>query len=480
MGKYKTLAKNTGFVLIGTIGSKLINIIMLPLYTLWLKPEEFGAVDTITTYSMFFIGFVCLCLPDAIFIFPYNSPNSKKKEYFSSGIIFSIIAIIISALIFFIVQFFLLKKEIHNVFSDYTWLIFWLMVTSYMQNYCQSFTRSLNKMMQYSIAGIVLTFATALFSVVFIPYLGLSGYALSLILAQLVAALYSFVAGGCFKYIQFKGNSWLSVKEMLTYSVPLLPNGIMWWLVNGLNRPVMEHFLGLVAIGLYAVANKFTGVLFSLLSILSTAWGNSVLEEYGKPGFERFYNNYIKMLGGLLFFGGYLMIIFSRLLVRMLATPEYYDAYYYISPLMAGIIFSGMSGAVGGIFSATKTSKYFFYSSLWGGICSIITLIGLTSQFGLMGTCISVALSFFIMFLSRVVYASKFVKLENIWFYIQLFAVFISMSCCEVLLENNSRYILHAFLFFVSVFICRKDIVSVIKSLDLKHKISNLINRLGK
>lgn len=354
------------------------------------------------------------------------------------------------------------------------------MVTSYMQSYCQSFTRSLNKMMQYSIAGIVLTLVTVLFSVLFIPHLGLSGYALSLILAQLVAALYSFVAGGCYKYIQIQGNSWSSVKEMLTYSAPLLPNGIMWWLVNGLNRPIMEHFLGLAAIGLYAVANKFTGILFSLLSILSTAWGNSVLEEYGKPGFERFYNNYIKMLGTLLFFGGYLMIIFSRLIVSIFATSEYYDAYYYISPLVAGIIFSGMSGAVGGVFSATKTSKYFFYSSLWGGICSIITLIGLTSAFGLMGTCISVAFSFFTMFLSRTIYASKFVKLENIWLYIQLSIVFILMSCCEILIENNSRYILHTFLFFVSVFLCRKDIVSVIRLLDLKNKLSNLTNRLGK
>ena len=54
------------------------------------------------------------------------------------------------------------------------------------------------------------------------------------------------------------------------------------------------------------------------------------------------------------------------------------------------------------------------------------------------------------------------------------------MSCCEILIENNSRYILHTFLFFVSVFLCRKDIVSVIRLLDLKHKLSNLTNRLGK
>jgi O-antigen/teichoic acid export membrane protein len=152
--------------------------------------------------------------------------------------------------------------EMHNVFSDYTWLIYGMMVTSYVQNYCQSFSRSLNKMLSYSVAGIVLTFSTALFSILLIPSYGVVGYAYALILAQLAATLYSFVTAGCYKYIQVRGNSYGAVKEMLAYSAPLLPNGIMWWLVNGINRPIMEHFLGLAAIGIYAVANKFTGMSF--------------------------------------------------------------------------------------------------------------------------------------------------------------------------------------------------------------------------
>lgn len=465
MGKYKTLAKNTGFVLIGTIGSKLINVVMLPIYTHWLKPEEFGAVDSMTTYSMFIIGFVCLCLPDALFIFPYSAEESKKKAYFSSGALFSSLAISASALLFWIAQLIMLSNEMHNVFSDYTWLIFWMMTTSYIQNYCQSFTRSLNKMCHYSISGIVLTFSTAALSLLLIPKLGLNGYALALIIAQLVAAFYSFLAAGCYKYVQVKGNSWSSVKEMLTYSAPLLPNGIMWWLVNGINRPVMEHFLGLAAVGLYAVANRFTGMLYSMLSILSTAWGNSVLDEYGKPGFDRFYNNYLRMLGTLLFFGGYAMIIFSRSVIKLLASPEYYEAYHYIPALMAGVIFSGLAGAVGGIFTATKTSKYFFYSSLWGGISSVLALIILTPLFGLMGTCLSVAISFFCMFLARAIYASRFVRIEDVLFYVKLTIIFVVMSVSEFIVEGIWRMILHVTLVLLGLFICKSDIVSVLKKL---------------
>lgn len=436
---------------------------MLPMYTHWLKPEDFGSVDTMNTYSMFIIGFVCLCLPDALFIFPYNATEEKKKEYFSSGAIFSIITITISAFLFWTVQQVMLHMNFHNVFSDYTWLIFWMMVSAYAQNYCQTFTRCLNKMMHYSIAGMLLTFATALFSIIFIPSFGVKGYAYSLISAQLLAATYSFIAAKSYKYCQVSGNSWSSVKEMLSYSIPLLPNGIMWWLVNGVNRPIMEHFLGLAAIGIYAVANKFTGMFYSVLSIFSTAWGNSVLDEYGKPDFESFYNNYIRLLGTLLFWGGYSIIIFSKFLVSILASEEYHNACLYIPPLMAGIIFAGLSGSVGAVFSATKESKYYFYSSVWGGVSSVVSLLLLTPTLGLMGTCLSVAISFFCMFISRLYYSSRFVKFSCLAYLLRLFCIYVVISIVELYCPQNIKFLIYVPCILIAAFFCRKDIMLIIE-----------------
>ena len=137
MGKYATLAKNTGFVFIGTIGSKLINFIMLPLYTMWLAPSEFGAVDTMNTYAMFIVGFVCLSIPDSIFIFPRNVDDARKSEYFSSGLSFSITTLTASAFFFYLVSQIMLSYGMVNVFSSYSWLIYGLMASTYFQNYFQ-------------------------------------------------------------------------------------------------------------------------------------------------------------------------------------------------------------------------------------------------------------------------------------------------------------------------------------------------------
>lgn len=462
MGKYQTLAKNTGLVFIGTIGSKLINVIMLPLYTRWLVPDDFGAVDTMNTYALFIVGFVCLCLPDAIFIFPRNVDDKKKSEYFTSGLLFSLLTLAASALLFFAVSSVMTHYGQTNVFAKYPWFIYGLMFTTYIQNYTQSFTRSLDEMLHYSVAGMVLTFSVAAFSILMIPKMGLSGYALSLMAANLVAASYSFFAAKCYKYVSLPSATVGSVKEMLAYSAPLLPNGIMWWLVNGLNRPVMEHFLGLFAIGLYAVANKFSGLVYSMLSILSLAWNNSVLDEYGKPGFDRFYNNYVKMLTVALFLGGMVICALSRPLVQILTTPEYYEAYKYVPVLTLGVIFSGISGTVGGIFSAIKKSKYFFYSSVWGGVASVVALFALTPLFGLMGASISVVVSFFCMMIARMIYAKPYARIENIGFYVWLLVIYLTMVVVEIKIEDWWHYLLYLIPLVFVIIKSREEIKQVV------------------
>lgn len=154
----------------------------------------------------------------------------------------------------------------------------------------QQFTRSIDKMIVYGMAGIVLTLLTAICSFILIPLKGVVGYVLSLILANLFTGVYSFFFSGSYKYCSPGSVNNEYCREMLQYSVPLIPNGVMWWLVNALNRPIMETYVGLHGIGLFAVANKFPGIIAMIFTIFVSSWQISVLEEYGKDGYASFYN----------------------------------------------------------------------------------------------------------------------------------------------------------------------------------------------
>ena len=73
-----------------------------------------------------------------------------------------------------------------------------------------------------------------------------------------------------------------------------------------------------------------------------------------------------------------------------------------------------ISGMAGSNFSATKESKYFFYSSVWGALAAVIANIIFIPRIGTMGACLSVALSFLVMSLSRCFYCWRHVKINNI------------------------------------------------------------------
>ena len=101
MGKYKTLGQNTLYSFIGAFGTKMIGFLMLPFYTRWLSPSDYGTTDLITVYASLLTSAVTLSMHEAIFVFPLNQKFQKQKEYFSTALASSVGSIIITLLIFF-------------------------------------------------------------------------------------------------------------------------------------------------------------------------------------------------------------------------------------------------------------------------------------------------------------------------------------------------------------------------------------------
>lgn len=414
MNKYKRLGKNTFLVFIGNTGSKLIALVMLPFYTSWLSVEDYGVTDIINVYVSFLVSIVSCCIAESIFIFPKGQKVEKQKQYFSSGIVFVLQAFFVSFLLFGTVDVVSSMYGFSNSFTNYLWLIYGLMVATLLQQFLQQFTRSIDKMIVYGMAGIVLTLLTAICSFVLIPLEGVLGYVLSLILANLFTGVYSFLFSGSYKYCSLASVNNECCREMLQYSVPLIPNGVMWWLVNALNRPVMETYVGLHGIGLFAVANKFPGIISMIFAIFVSSWQISVLEEYGKDGYGSFYNKIFRGVVLILLVLLVIVTFISKWLVSFFTSLDYLDAWIYIPVLTLGVFFSCVSGLAGSTFSAVRKSRYFFYSSVYGGLSSIVFNFLLIPLWGIWGAVLSVVLSFMVMSVSRVAYSWTYVKLTHI------------------------------------------------------------------
>ena len=423
--RYKRLGKNTILVFLGKAGSKIIGLLMLPFYTHYLTTTDYGTSDLIATYATILVSVVSCCIADSIFIFPKEADKDGRTKYYTTGFVFALCGFALLAIIALFIDLFGGK----GAFFDNVWWIYGLTLVSFLQNYTQQFSRSIDRMGVFSMAGVVHVACLALFAFAFLPIYGLPGYLGSMLISDLVTAIFTFFASGGHHYFNLKKLSSAHLNILLKYSFPLIPSSIMWWIVGGINRPIMESSLGLAAIGIYAVANKLPGILSMLFQIFNSAWSISMLEEFGKPDFNNYFNKTVRILFYLTALGTVVIIVGSKLIVRIFAAPEFFEAWRYVPALTIGVLLHHMSSLVGGVFAAEKKSKYFFYSSTWGAASSLILTIVGAKLFGLMGVCLAVVGSFLCIFIVRLYYAWKHINLFDIKYYtaMMLLLVFVSI-----------------------------------------------------
>ncbi len=387
---------------------------MLPLYTRWLSVSEYGISDLITVYATLAIGIVACVIYDAVFVIPKNAKFEDQRKYFSSSLYFAFVMITLAAFVFYFIKELALVFDWQGAFFEYIWLVFFLVATEILFKISQQFCRSIDKIVSFSISGLIVTLFTALLSFILIPRYNIYGYVMAMGIAYIFGSLFAFVSSKSIKYLSYNSFSYPHLKEMLLYSLPLIPNVIIWWIVDAMNRPFLEHSVGTEGVAFYAVANKFPGILTMAYLVFLTSWQISVLDEYGKPGFEKFYNNILKFVS-ILSSAALLVITFSsKLIIHIFAASEYSTAWSLIPVLTLGAMFSNISGFIGCVFSAARTSKYYFYSSIWAAISSLALNALLIPLLGITGAAISTCLSLFIMSIARVKYSSRFVRIGNL------------------------------------------------------------------
>ena len=74
---------------------------MLPLYTSWLSPADYGVTDIMGVYAGLLLNVVACDVSDAIFVFPSGATEVEIKKYYSSGFFFQIFVVYCAPLLSF-------------------------------------------------------------------------------------------------------------------------------------------------------------------------------------------------------------------------------------------------------------------------------------------------------------------------------------------------------------------------------------------
>lgn len=408
MNKKKQLAKNTIIIFIGKVCTQLISFFLLPLYTGYLKTSEYGIVDLITTYITLLVPIITLELEMSIFRYLVDSRDKKSdtKKLISNNFIILNTGLFIFTIIYLILTSFF-KIE-------YRWLIlFDIFVCTISGNFLQV-ARGLGKTIDYSISCILTGLTTILSNIVLIVFLkrGADGMIFSMALANGICSLYLFLRLKLYKYINLRLFDKKLVKEMNKYSIPLIPNGVSWWIINASDRTIISTILGSAANGLYAVSNKFPVILSSLLGVFNLSWSESAALHINEDDRDEFFSDICNTVVKLFTALGVGMIACLPIVFPILINIKYDEAFYYIPILVLGAIFNVVICLYSAIYIARKMTKEVATTSVIGAIINIVINLLLIKYIGLYAASISTAISYFIMMIHRHIDLKKYMTIK--------------------------------------------------------------------
>lgn len=405
--KYKYLAKNTILFSISSFGSKILSFLFVSLYTSVLTKEEYGTADLVCTTASLLIYVVTLNISDAVVRFALEK-TEKQEGIFSYGL-----RVIFKGQLLFGMT--LLIFCYYNPIHWEWYLYLFLYVTVFVNALYQITTyylRTFDEVKSVAVAGVVNT-ATIIISNVLLLLVfktGMVGYLASTIVGCLVATVYAvmvIIRRGKFNWSQICDDE--TKHMMVNYSIPLIFNGISWWVNSSLDRYLVTFFCGLSVNGLYAVASKIPTILTTVQSIFAEAWSISVIKEYDKEDTDDFFGNMYSLYNGFTVFGASILVLFNVLLARFLFSKDFFIAWEYSSVLVVSVVFSGLAGFAGGIFSVVRKTGYYALSTVIAAIVNTLLNLIFIPMWGAFGAAIATLISFIVVWMIRVIYAGKFI-----------------------------------------------------------------------
>jgi len=436
MNKYKKLFNNTLIFAIGNLGNRLITFFLVPFYTFYLTTSEFGTVDLLITTINLLLPVISFSIYDAILRFVLESKD-QSKEIFSSSLIITFFGLGISV---FIYPFF----GMIEMFEGYFFYFYLLLIFQALNKNLLQFVRAQNQIKLYTVSSLFMTLVTLILTIILMKYfqLGISGYLYSLIGANLSSLVLLFLAGKVYNYIDFRSINVGTMKMLLLYSLPLIPNALMWWIMQLSDRFLVTFFLGVGANGLYAVANKIPNLLSIVNTIFFQAWQISAIEESNNSDNSAFFNSVFSILFSVMLVSTSSILLILRVLVKYLIAPEFYTSWRYIPFLLIAIVFSSFSGFLGTNYISMKKTSGILKTSVWGALANIILNIVLIPIFGINGASFATMVSFGIIFVFRVIDTRNFVRIKiNIMQFLSSFCIIFIQVILMLTEKENIHYL---------------------------------------
>ncbi len=441
---YKKLFSNTIIFAIGQFSSKILVLLLVPIYTYAMTDAEFGITDVIIQMANWLVPIVSLSVSESITRYGLDK-DYDKASVFTIGNIANICGLILLGII---IPFVSGTSFVHRFIDNYSVLLYIYVITSSLKLLYSYFVRALEMIKLYAFCSIFTTFSTLILTILFLLVLkiGVTGYLLAIIISDLASIIFLICVAKLWRFIKFKKLDMSLAKQMLKYCIPLIPAQLLWLITNSSNSFLATYFLGQDKNGILSASYKIPNIVSTIYMIFGMAWNMSAITEKDSGEQESFYTNVFDSNQSVLYIVSAFILLLVTPVTNIWIGPAFRESIKYAPILIFATIFTCYVTFFGTIYSVAQKSMRSLVTSLIAGIINILINITLIPVIGLYAAAFSTLASYLAVFIIRAIDTQKYQKFD-------IGVKKLVINCVLLILMTLSNYIAYTYIKYTSLII---------------------------
>ena len=424
LDKLKSLSKDTLTYGVSTMVSRFLNFILVPFYTNYLPPSEYGIVANVFAYIAILNVLFSIGMESGYFKFASTMETGNRKQNFSHpflAVFFN--ALVLSSVVFFFPGVFepiFQTGETHLVLIKYVALILFFDAIVLVPFAYLRLNNKAKVFATYKIINVVINVVMNLILIIGFD-LGIEAILISNVIASFVTFLLLFQL--ILKNLELSFNREL-FSELIRFSLPYIPAGISANIIQVINRPMLLYLTNDRITGIFTANYKLGIIMMLFVTVFDFAWRPFFLNNAKDPEAKKIFS---KVMTLFIAVGGLICIVTSSFLPEIVRIfgEEYREGYYIVPLILLAYLFNGIYvNLMPGIYFEKKTK----YLPLITGISAVVNIAAnfiLIPPMGMMGAAIATLLSYITMAAGIYITAQKFYPIR--YEYGKIFFIFIAL-----------------------------------------------------
>lgn len=440
---------------------RLLSFFLLPIYTHYLTPTDYGILNYVNSIFVFLPILSTLCLNSYLLRFFSEQGSDIQKKRFI-GNIFLFIALFNCVIVSIIFLF--LPSALKNYKVDIPWDPFFkLSLITFFFDTFSIVPLAYFRVKQNAKFFVLLSVGKVLvqYIIILIFIVRFEMGVLSYFYGNLIASVPFFIFSWIIIFKNSKLNfNFIQIQNGLKFSLPLVPSAIAYLVLGFSDRILLERFVPLGEIGIYSLSYTLAFSLNILILSVYKAIEPEIYINFSNSGFDTYIKKVKSNFYAIIFFGGFLIALFSQEFFWIIAPSSYYKGFLYVPIIIIGVIITGQNIILNGILTAQKNTRTVGIATIIGVIINISFNLIFIPKIGVYAAAIATAVSFFCVnsiLYFKVQYKGKSMTQELIamlglilllYFYFQLSKSEISLFSISIKIALSILY----FLFLKKVF----------------------------